>query len=270
MSDDLPKDPAQYRPRPLMGPGFFAIIAFGILCVLAGVGVAYLGPRLLPPKPQAPAMSPAPPQPVPAPAAAPQAPPPAPSAEVEALKTRIATLESEGARSTEAALAAVAAAGVIDASRTSRPFAAEMAVLRKAAPDLPELVTLARLAETGAPSRASLAATFPDFAARAAVKARKPDAEAGLGERLAYLASGLVQVRRIDELDGNHPDAILARAEAALNEGDVAAALRALDGLPPSARRALEPWRVGAERRADIDRLRARALQDLHAPEAGA
>src|SRR5204863_98418 len=83
LADGLPKDPAQYRPRPLMGPGFFAIIAFGILCVLAGVGVAYLGPRLLPPKPQAPAMSPAPPQPAPAPAAAPQAPPPAPSAEVE-------------------------------------------------------------------------------------------------------------------------------------------------------------------------------------------
>jgi hypothetical protein len=149
-----------------------------------------------------------------------------------------------------------------------------MAALRQAAPDLPELVTLSRLAETGAPSRASLADSFPDFAARAAVKARKPAADAGLGERLAYLASGLVQVRRIDDLESATPDAILARAEAALNDGDVVAALRLLDGLPPPARRALEPWRVGAERRAEIDRqaaaLRARALQDLHVGKAGA
>ena len=54
----------------------------------------------------------------------------------------------------------------------------------------------------------------------------------------------------------------------------IAVALRILDGLPPPARRALEPWRVGAERRAEIDRqvtaLRARALQDLHVGEAGA
>ena len=34
---DLPKDPAEYRPKPLMGVGFWAMIALCVLCVLAGV-----------------------------------------------------------------------------------------------------------------------------------------------------------------------------------------------------------------------------------------
>lgn len=44
---DPPKDPAEYRPRPLLGPMFWAIVAFGVLCILAGAGVALLGPRFL-------------------------------------------------------------------------------------------------------------------------------------------------------------------------------------------------------------------------------
>jgi hypothetical protein len=277
LDPDLPKDPAAYRRRPLLGVGFWALIAFSVLCVLAGVGVTYLGPRLLPRKPHAPAPAAAPqlPPPTPGPAQPTAAvAPPAPPAEIERLQARIALLETQGARSTKAAAAALAAAGVVEASRSSRPFARDVAQLREAAPDLPELAALARLAETGAPSRPALAASFPDFAARAAVKARKPADDAGFGPRLLYAVSTVVRLRRVDDLAGRAPDALLARAELALNEGDVAAALALLDGLPPAARRALEPWRVGAERRAEIDRLaeglRAHALQDLTAERAGA
>ena len=50
---DLPRDPAEHRPKPLMGWTFWVMLAFGFLCVLAGAGVAMLLPRLLPPKPSA-------------------------------------------------------------------------------------------------------------------------------------------------------------------------------------------------------------------------
>lgn len=55
-SDDnpAPPDPAEYRPKPLMGVGFWALIALSVLCVLAGVAVATLAPKLLPAGPQAP------------------------------------------------------------------------------------------------------------------------------------------------------------------------------------------------------------------------
>ena len=37
---DLPRDPAGYRPKPLLGVGFWVMVAFGLVCVLAGVAVA--------------------------------------------------------------------------------------------------------------------------------------------------------------------------------------------------------------------------------------
>jgi len=46
-----PKDPAEYRPRPLLGVTFWAMIAFAVICVLAGVAIAQFGPRLFAPKP---------------------------------------------------------------------------------------------------------------------------------------------------------------------------------------------------------------------------
>jgi hypothetical protein len=41
-----PKDPAAYRPRPLLGATFWAMIVLMLLCVLAGVGIAHFGPRM--------------------------------------------------------------------------------------------------------------------------------------------------------------------------------------------------------------------------------
>ena len=47
-----PRDPAGYRPKPLLGIGFWVMVAFGLACVLAGVAVTLLGPRLMPARPQ--------------------------------------------------------------------------------------------------------------------------------------------------------------------------------------------------------------------------
>src|SRR5688572_26420121 len=183
---DLPKDPAEYRPKPLMGVTFWIMLVFGMVCILAGAGVAMLLPRLLPPPPPAPAAPPPPPTPSAAPT-----PPPAP-AEISRLNARIAALENAGARSSDAAAAALAAAGLIEAAQASRPFGPELAALRAAAPELPELAALTRLAAAGAPSRTALAASFPDYAAQAASRAREPAADARFADRLAYAASRIV------------------------------------------------------------------------------
>lgn len=269
---DLPKDPAHYRPR--AGLGGWAMTAFAILCVLAGVGVALLVPRFMGEVRKPLAVAPPATAPM-APASPPadQVPPPAALAaaddEVARLKARIAVLESQGARTSEAAAAALALAELVDATRSSRPFPRELAALRATAPELPELEALRRLAETGAPSRTALAASFADYAALAVRRARKPPEGADVGQRLAYAMSKAVTIRRVDETAGTSPDALIARAERALEEGEVIEALKALDGLPPKAQEALAPWRMGAERRAAIDRevssLRARAIRDLQA-----
>ncbi|MEO8115430.1 MAG: mitofilin family membrane protein [Phenylobacterium sp.] len=270
-----PKDPAQYRPRRMLGFSFWAAVVFGLVCVLAGAAIGVGIPRLLQarPVPRTEAVAPAAESARPAPIAAVTPAPPvqtaeaAPPAEISRLDTRVAALESHETRSTQAAAAALAAAAVVEASQGSGPFAGELAALRAAAPPSPELAALSRLAETGAPSRAALAASYPDYAARAASAARAPGEGAGLGDRIIYVLSKIVMLRRVGDAPGDGADAHLARAERMVEDGDLEKALRALDQLPPEAREAMAPWRARAERRAEIDRqaaaLRTHALQDL-------
>ena len=269
---NLPRDPAAYRPKPLLGVGFWVMVAFGLLCVLAGVAVTLLGPRLLSAKPEA--VAPSAPEPVqrPVTSLSPLYPANAEPArvtldEVGQLKARIAVLEGQGARSAEATTAALAAAALLDAAQGSKPFVEEYEALRAVAPTLPGLAALSRLAETGAPSRGALAVSFSTVAAKVASRSRKPPQDAGLGARIAYEAGKVVTIRQIDDVEGDRPDALVARAELALQDGEVVAALALLDRLPPRGRVALAGGREGAERRAVIDRevaaLRVRAVRDL-------
>jgi hypothetical protein len=279
-----PKDPADYRPKPLLGVTFWAMIVLMLLCVLAGVGIANFAPRIFAPRSPAsgppPARSatetPASAEPASA-AASTQASPTAaaapvtPSADVARLSARVANLESQQTRASQAAAAALAASAVVEATQGTGPFADELSSLRAISPPSPELQALARLAQAGAPSRTALAASYPDYAASAASAARKPSGKgadkASLGDRIVYALSRVVTLRRVGELSGDGVDAVLARAERQVDDGDLDRALRTLDRLPPNARDAMAPWRARAERRAEIDRnaeaLRARALQTL-------
>ena len=85
--------------------------------------------------------------------------------------------------------------------------------------------------------------------------------------RLTHALAALVVVRRIDQVAGQGPDAVLARAERRVDEGDLADALKELEALPAAGRTALADWRGGAERRIAIERrisaIRAGALSGL-------
>jgi hypothetical protein len=268
-----PRDPGSYGRSRLMGPAFWALIAFGVLCIAAGYGVAKFGPELYPAKPGgAPVASPAP-----APADMPTsqsgvdsiapAGPAAPPAEVAHLADRVEALEVQQGRTAEAAAGALAAAALMEASQTSRPFVEEVAALAAVTPPSAELRSLRSYAELGAPSRAALAASFPEYAARAAAASHAPGEGAGLLARIGQTLSRVVTLRRVGEVSGDGVDAIIAKAEMQVEDGDLVTALATLNRLPPTGREALAPWRARAERRADIDRriaeVRSHALEDL-------
>lgn len=272
-----PLDPAAYRARPLMGPMFWAMIALTLVAVIAGVVVVAmwnLAPRLKAVEAQsrAPAaLVRAEDRPVSAQPTA-YAPPPlatsAPGA-LTAITQRLAALEDQQARTAQAAAAVLAGAALVEASQTSRPFPEELAAVQAAAPSSGELRALQRLAERGAPSRAALTSSFPEYAARAASASRAPGDDAGLGARIVHALTRVVTLRRVGDVPGTGVDATLARAERLIGDGDIDQALRVLDALPPAGREALADWRGRAERRAEIDRqvaaLRLRALEDLAA-----
>ena len=122
-------------------------------------------------------------------------------------------------------------------------------------------------AQAGVASRAALAASFP-----AVAKAALADdvADDSFGERLLGKVRSIVSLRRVgDDVPGDSVEAKLARAEAALDAGDLAKAVDLVKSLPPQTAKATSAWLARAEahlaaKRA-IDALAAHAVSLLGA-----
>ncbi|CAN5149814.1 mitofilin family membrane protein [soil metagenome] len=268
-----PRDPALYAPRRRLGLGFWAFIVFGLVCLALGAGLGRFGPtwfshgariaaspaKISEDQSPAPA-SPVPPRPVRPPA-------PAPDVEMGRLEARLAALESGQQRAIDAAAAALAVATLADAAGGAKPFSDELAGLEGVLPLSPDLRALTRLAQSGAPTRAGLAAEFATLAGRADVAARDPGRNGDFLAKLRHALSSIVSIRQVGSTQGSTPDALLGQAQKRLNEGDIEGALAAIEPLPPGAQTVLAPWRAAAERRVEIDRhiaaIRADALAGL-------
>jgi hypothetical protein len=256
-------DPSDYgRKRKAAGPSLtiWALITFGLLCVLAGMLIAAYGPRLV--------STPRRPEPAPVPTASAMVDPPAPAytplagiappialntSDVSALQGRIASLERVQAVTADAAAGALTAAALSAAAQDSGPFEAEAAAAERVLPLSADVRALRRLSEQGAPSRATLQAGFADPAARAVVAQRDPGGEASLPARILHALSSIVSIRRVAATQGTGFDATLARAEQQVASGDLETALTTLNALPPASRATFDSWRAGAQRRVEID-----------------
>ena len=100
------------------------------------------------------------------------------------------------------------------------------------------------------------------LADRVAVAARAPPKDSGALAHLGHMLAAVFTIRRVDRLTGADPDAILARAQARADDGDIEGAVSQLDGLSPPGRDAAAGWRAEAERRIEIDRLTAAIRTD--------
>lgn len=204
--------------------------------------------------------------------------------DVAALKTEIAGLRtalSDAADKAKAdasalntgeqkALAAARASAVIGiAARLSAaldsglPFATDLGLLAPLAKDDAKLADimapLQPQAAAGVISRSTLAAQFP-----AVAKAALADdvADDSFGERLLGKLRGLVSLRRVGaDVPGDSVEAKLARAEAALNAGDIAKAVGLVKSLPPQTAKATEAWLA----RADTHLAAQRAVDQIAA-----
>jgi uroporphyrinogen-III synthase len=163
-----------------------------------------------------------------------------------------------GARNTgeQKALVAARASAVIGvAARLSAaldsglPFAADLTLLAPLAQGDAKLTEVAAAlqpyAQAGVVSRAALAASFP-----AVAKAALADdvADDSFGERLLGKIRSIVSLRRVgDDVPGDSAEAKLARAEAALDGGDLAKAVDLVKSLPPQTAKATQAWLARAE-----------------------
>ncbi|MDP3159928.1 MAG: mitofilin family membrane protein, partial [Reyranella sp.] len=141
------------------------------------------------------------------------------------------------------------AARISSALESGLPFAPELGLLAPLAQGdakLAEIIAaLQPHAQTGVASRVSLAAGFP-----AVAKAALADdlADDSFGERLLGKIKGLVSLRRVGaDVPGDAVEAKLARAEAALEAGDLAKAVDLVKSLPPQTAKATSAWLARAE-----------------------
>ena len=164
-----------------------------------------------------------------------------------------ATVRSAGeqkAMSTARASAIIGIAARLSAAVGSGlPFATDLALLTPLAQGDAKLnesvAVLQAYAQSGVASRPALVTEFPSVA-----KAALADdlADDSFGERLLGKVRGLISLRRVgNDVEGDGTEAKLARAEAALEAGDLARAVALVKSLPPQTSRATAGWLSRAE-----------------------
>ena len=191
------------------------------------------------------------------------------NAAVEQAEARLRDAEAKGADLAAAAedaarraRAATAAAAIGAAIETGAPRTAALAQLQEAGVEPP-----AALAVEEVPTLDQLATEYPP-AARAAVRAAlAADAVEGKGSVIGNFLRAQTGARSVAPRDGSDADAVLSRAGAAVQRGDIDEALDELAALPDAARPAMETWIARALAHADAQA----ALSTLTAPsDAGA
>src|SRR5690606_31910152 len=175
-----------------------------------------------------------------------------------ALDARVTALESAQGRVNHAAAAAVAASLVAEAAARGAPFTRELAALERLDPGARLTGELREAALTGAPSGAAIGAGVPAAAAGAAAVVRSEGGRPGALSRAFGAVGRVFTLRRIDDLSGTSPDAVLARAERRALQGDLEGALVEIDSLSAAGQAALADWRAEAQRPLQLARRLAR------------
>jgi len=183
------------------------------------------------------------------------------SSEVTALTSQVDELAG---RSVDPKAAFVVAVGQLrEAADGNQPFDQELASAASVAPDdsgvAADLSSLKTLAAGGVPTLADLQASFG--ATADAVVAAGRAGEGWFDQTLSSL-EGLVSVRRVGgDIQGDSAEDIVARAETALDQSDLATAVSDMASLTGSAGDAAAGWLAQAKNRLAVDK----AIQSLSA-----
>ncbi|TDH37747.1 hypothetical protein E2A64_00970 [Pseudohoeflea suaedae] len=157
---------------------------------------------------------------------------------------------------------AIAVSGLKSAVDRGGSFAPELEAFASVAPDNPAIGRLREFAASGVPTQGELVERFPD-AAKEMIAAMDPVSEnAGILDRLAASAKSMVTVRKVGDVEGDSTEAIAARLEYQLKNGNLDAAVAEWDALPEKARDAAPAFGQGLKARAEVEKL----LTDVQLP----
>ncbi len=176
--------------------------------------------------------------------------------EVEELRAQVAaqleeaeTLKANSEQTARETLVQAALTRVMAALDSGAPYEAALVDLANASGETAP-AALADPAADGVATLPALIDAFPDAARAALAEARKGRSDEDTGSRIGAFLKAQLGARSVTPQEGADPDAILSRAEDALRNGDINAALAEIDTLAPESQAQLASWREAAETRA--------------------
>lgn len=155
---------------------------------------------------------------------------------------------------------AIAVTALKSAIDRGGPYLAELDALASIAPDDPAVEGLRPHAATGVQSRADLIRRFSQTADAALAAIHQPDPNEGIGQRLLSSALSVVKVRPVGNVEGSTPEAIIARMEDKLQNGDLKGASLEWDTLPDAAKAASSGFNDLLKTRIDVEALIGAAM----------
>ena len=182
-----------------------------------------------------------------------------------AQQSQIATLSDEAAQaeaqaqlSAQAAMTRAAVTRIVTALDAGTGYTEALNDLTAANVEVP--TALLEQADTGAPTLAALQADFPDLARDALRAARQAQNPGGIG---GFFETQL-GLRSLQPREGDDPDAILSRAEAALRDGRLSDTLAEIARLPQEAATVLADWQAQAQMRVTLTDAARSLAQSLN------
>ncbi|MFA7414476.1 MAG: mitofilin family membrane protein [Rhizobium sp.] len=140
------------------------------------------------------------------------------------------------------------------------PFMTELDTLAGVTPDDPIIAGLRDYATTGIASRAELVRQFEDTADAILTAVHQPDPNQGLGERLLSSALSVIKVRPVGNVEGATPEAMVARMEDKLRNGDLQGAALEWNSLPEEGKAASTEFEKALRSRIEVEKLVGSAL----------
>jgi hypothetical protein len=157
---------------------------------------------------------------------------------------------------------AIAAAALKAAIDRGGPFVAELDTFAGVSPDDPAVADLRNFAETGVPSRAELIRQVPDVATAIVGSVNQANPNQSWSDRLMASARSLVTIRPVGNIEGESVEAIAARMEDKVKNGDLQGAASEWADLPAEAKQASAAFKQSLEARIRVEDLVGSALSN--------
>ena len=172
---------------------------------------------------------------------------------LSALTRKIDTIETSELTAARQSTMLLALSDLDRTMQTGRPFLKELENLERISSNDRTLAPLRDYAAAGVPTDTQLRASYALAARQALSVAKREDADGPLA-RLGANFTGLFTVRKIGDVPGDTPSAIIARAESRLESDDLSGAVEELSALQGAAQNAFTTWIDAAEAKLDAER----------------